>query len=745
MPRMNLPRATLILVTFTFFWALGLPGASAANVFRAGAYAIDINPKGPTHIAGNIIDQVNNIQLDDLYARCIVVDDGKERVAIVVVDSASLPREVIDKIKNAASAKTGLPTDRMLISATHTHSAPSAWDTKGMANPDYVQLLVDRVSQGIGQAVRNLRPARIGWTVIQDSEHTHTRRWIRRPDRIDLDPWGQRNVRANMHPGHQNPDVIGPSGPSDPDISIVSLQTLEGRPIALLAHYAQHYVGAPTQPNGSPLISADYFGRFAKQIAQLIAPAPASGPQGFGSSMFNVDQDDIFKAEKVSSETAPAFVGILAQGTSGDQMWPDYSRPALPYQPGLDEFANAIAQEVFKAYQGITYQTWAPVRMAEIELTLDTLKPDEQRLARSREVAAQMQGRLPRTWTESFATWALEIMGLPPKEELKLQAIQIGELGFTAIPNEVFAITGLKIKAQSPFPTTINMELANGANVYLPPPEQFVLGGYTTWPMAHKLGEDAEPQIVESVLGLLEKVSGRPRRKVVETNGSYAEAVLASKPLAYWRLNEFNGPTAYDASGQRRDARYEVEKGVVFYLPGPDSDAFSGAHVINRAPHLAGGRLMADVKIPANRYSAEFWFWNGLPQDARGTTGWLFSNATQDSLGIGGTDGSPGKLIFAADRTPPVSGKTVIAEKTWNHLVLVRDGSRVNIYLNGQHAPEISVVSDTRAQAQGPLFLGGRADPADTFEGKLDEVAVYDRVLTPLEISDHFRLAGSIR
>ena len=39
-----------------------------------------------------------------------------------------------------------------------------------------------------------------------------------------------------------------------------------------------------------------------------------------------------------------------------------------------------------------------------------------------------------------------------PERELKLQAIRIGELGIAAIPNEVFALTGLKIKAQSPLP-----------------------------------------------------------------------------------------------------------------------------------------------------------------------------------------------------------------------------------------------------------------------------------------------------
>ena len=118
-----------------------------------------------------------------------------------------------------------------------------------------------------------------------------------------------------------------------------------------------------------------------------------------------------------------------------------------------------------------------------------------------------------------------------PQRELKLQAIRIGELGITAIPNEVFAITGLKIKAQSPFETTMNIELANGSEGYIPPPEQHALGGYTTWPARTAgLEVQAEPKIVEAVLGLLEQVAGKPRRAATLNHGPYAKSVLASKP-----------------------------------------------------------------------------------------------------------------------------------------------------------------------------------------------------------------------
>ena len=105
--------------------------------------------------------------------------------------------------------------------------------------------------------------------------------------------------------------------------------------------------------------------------------------------------------------------------------------------------------------------------------------------------------------------WFLE----HPQEDLIFQVVRIGDLAITAMPNEVYGLTGLKLKAQSPFETTFNMELANGAAGYIPPPEQHYLGGYTTWPARTAgLEPGAEPRIVDTLLGLLEELSGQKRK-----------------------------------------------------------------------------------------------------------------------------------------------------------------------------------------------------------------------------------------
>ena len=67
-------------------------------------------------------------------------------------------------------------------------------------------VLPARIAEGIQRAAGNLAAARVGWAVVGAPEHNYCRRWITRPDKVRLDPFGHRTVRAMMHPGWQNPD-----------------------------------------------------------------------------------------------------------------------------------------------------------------------------------------------------------------------------------------------------------------------------------------------------------------------------------------------------------------------------------------------------------------------------------------------------------------------------------------------------------------------------------------------------------
>ena len=188
------------------------------------------------------------------------------------------------------------------------------------------------------------------------------------------------------------------------------------------------------------------------------------------------------------------------------------------------------------------------------------------------------------------------------------------------------------------------------------------------------------------------------------------------------------------------------EDGVAFFLPGPDLAGLRDGGRLNRAVHLAGGRLVSGPMVPAESYTVELWFWNGLPNDARPVTGYLFARSAREA----GRDARPGRIVRSRGTTVPVpgrsgpalSGKTEISPRTWHHLVLTRTGGRLAVHLDGSPEPELTAEFAPDAGA-GPcaLIIGGRDDHEATFEGKIDEVALYDRPLTVMEIAEHARAA----
>ena len=430
--------------------------------------------KFPIRIAGSITEITATRVEDPLHARSIVFENGKTEIALCIVDNCMMPREMIEEAKTIAHRSTGIPKDHILVAATHTHSAPAVMGVHG-TDPelDYREFLIQKIAESIHTAHKNLNSARIGWASDICEEFVFCRRWIMKPGKAFTVPFtGRTENQAKMNPGYDNMDKIRQTGPVDSAVTVLSVQTPEGQPIALLANYSTHYAGAPN-------ISADYFGVFARRIGELICD---------------------------TSNTTIPFTGIMSNGTSGDANCIDFSKPKRDF----DRFtvAESVAQAALRAYHKIEYHEWVPLLVEEKPLELLVRKPTVEEIKEAQAyLDKNVINRPIRNWEENYARETVFVGQMPKSVELKLQAVRIGDLGIAAIPCETFGSTGLALKKQSPFPLTMNIELANGAFGYLPPPDQFELGGYTTWrARTSYLESTAEPKIVSSLLNLLHTV-----------------------------------------------------------------------------------------------------------------------------------------------------------------------------------------------------------------------------------------------
>lgn len=635
----------------------------------AGAAQVDVTPKEfPVIVNCFFNERVVSKVTSPLFAKALVMETGpkdgvagstngpardtaaKDTVALVVVDSCMMPRELIDEAKQLASLRTGIAVDRMLVAATHTHSAPAAMPCLGSdAQPGYAQFLAGKIAEAITTAHSRLAPAKFGATVVDAPAHTFNRRFIYKGDKRLTSPFAERNVWANMHPGYQNPDALGPSGPVDTGLTLLSVQHADGRPMALLANYSMHYF--LSEP-----LSSDYYGVFAEQFTAAIG-------------------------------AGPDFVAMLSQGTSGDLMWMNYAGAKRDYT--IAAFTAGLVERAVEGYRSIRHGSPQRALQAKEErMTLQRRVPDAQRLAWAREMMAKLQGRKPKTQPEIYAREQIYLHE-EPQRELKLQTYLLGDLALTALPNEVFAITGLKLKSRSPARLTMNLELANGAEGYIPPPEQHLLGGYTTWAARTAgLQVEAEPRITAALLRMLEELTGEPSRKELWNRGSYAREVMALSPWAHWPMENMDGESV-------------VGHGPAAKLEGPRALYLQGLE--GKAVQLVGGRLVLPTLPEGEAWSVMAWQWRGLPWDQLGHS--------------------------------PVSGPDANREAAtggWRHYAAVcqKQGNAITA----------TVYVDGVAQSAGNCHQAIEQVVPSAMEGKLDEVSAFTRALAEGEVKRLARL-----
>jgi hypothetical protein len=452
--------------------------ADHLRTFRAGAAASNITPPLDKPIVGGWASPLGKHVHDELYARCLILDDGKTRLVFVVCDSLGIAREVFDAAKQIIHEKTGIPPENMMMCATHTHSSVSARDENRLIQDkelsDYQQFLVMRIADGVRRAVNNLQPARIGWGAGQEPTQVFNRRYFMKPGIPIPNPFGTED-KVVMNPGRGNPNILKAAGPTDPEVAFLSVQSVDGRPIALLANYSLHYVG----PDAQGIISADYFGVFAERIGQLVG------------------------ADRLD----PPFVGIMSNGTSGDinninWLKKPQGHPS-PYEK-MRQVAELLAETVYEAHKQVKFHDWDQLGAAQRELTLAVRKPTQEQLAYAQKILSKpADAKSYHEREKIYANRTLEMNQSPDEVSVLLQTFSIGDLGVCAIGFEVFVEIGLDLKKKSPFDQTFTLSHANGTYGYLPTVGQHERGGYETWLGTNLVEIQAAPKIVSTLLEML--------------------------------------------------------------------------------------------------------------------------------------------------------------------------------------------------------------------------------------------------
>ncbi len=435
--------------------AMGLFASAAwadSPPLEIGMSEAEITPPEGFPISGYYYERKATGTHDPLKAKAIVFRQGERRAALVVCDLTGVSADLSGEVRRRAAEQTGIPVAHIAVAATHSHTAPDYYrdlfaylgERAEDGRQRYAARLIERIVRAIVGANSSAQAVAVqAGTTRQQTSIAFNRRFLLRDG----------SVRTWMR--LDNPDVVRAAGPTDPEVGLVLVRTLEGdRPLGVVSNFALHL-----DTRGGTLWSADYPFYVEQAVRQALGPQVVSL---FGNGCCG----DINHADPVaSSRNKTDFIGQSLGATVVDGLTKlaPIEQPALcvrtadvqlPLQKTTAEEIAAAGPLLRDAAAGKKVDFFDQVK-AYKALVLDQLH-NRPPLGDGAELLGL---GLTRAWG-----------GIGDHLPGEVQVIAVNrELAIVCLPAEIFVDLGLAIKQASPFRTTLIVELCNcDEPIYIP-------------------------------------------------------------------------------------------------------------------------------------------------------------------------------------------------------------------------------------------------------------------------------------
>jgi hypothetical protein len=412
---------------------LALCAGGWAQEFKAGAARRDVTPKDaiPMWGYGARHDYAATGTKAPLFAKALVLDCGSGKAALVGVDMGRSPTyAMMDAITATVKEQSGV--DHVMIVGSHTHHGPviELLDQPGMgrgtwdASVAYSQWLQQQYIDVINEAAKGVAPAKIGWAV-EDTDLNRNRQSRKEP-----------KVR-------------------DGRLSVLRVDGMDGKPIAVLANLAGH-----------PVIESIMDKRWSSEWPGVMQGVVE---QQFGGTC------------------------LFMQGASGDM-----SPNTNDSRRGVEGFGKAVGEKVVALVNGI--QTKVPERPGVLgnpwsfsgRTRMDLKDP-------------VVLG----TFRQFFFPELMAMLVEMPDNTITLRGSTLllnGEIALVGAAGELFSDLSNRIKSQSPAAVTLVFGYCNGHVLYVPTREAIAEGGYGADATMSWLPEGTGEKVVEQAVGDIKKM-----------------------------------------------------------------------------------------------------------------------------------------------------------------------------------------------------------------------------------------------
>ncbi len=426
---------------------------------RIGMAEVDYAPPPGLPLLGHLRDDyLARGTHDPLHAKAMVLEHGGVKLALLSVDVCLLPRELVAMMRGHIAAHCGIAPENTLICATHIHSGPAVtriYETP-KADDATVEQLMRRAAEAVVEADRTLAPGALRIGYANEDRLVFNRRL--------------RDISGGIRMNWELPapeDIAETLGPVDPRVAVVAAER-EGRLCGALVNYALHPAVLDYRNH---LYSAGWPGQTANAMKRV---------HGDG------------------------FITLFLLGCCGDVNHIDHTDPLRAEGFHMTErIGYMVAAAAAEAVRTSEPLPAARLGTATRRLPCERIKLSDEQYAWAREAlgASAPQSGMDGLPIEHIAPTWLRLYAEQHKDDaVEAMALRIGDLAVAAIPGELFCELGLALRADSPAPHTLAVELANDAVGYLPTAAAFEQGGYEVTPGATRYVPGTAERLVQAQL-----------------------------------------------------------------------------------------------------------------------------------------------------------------------------------------------------------------------------------------------------
>ncbi len=462
------PRLCSCIVLIGLWLGAVAAGGAAEAAWKAGFAAVKITPAQPLMLAGYASRTVPARDVvDDLHLKALVLeDDAGSRSLLLTADLIGFRADFTEPVCARITAATGLPRERILLNASHTHAGPAI-----MVNPQshytiakeqaealiaYTRQLQDQCVALATQALGRLQPAKLAWGV------------------------GVVNFPMNRRESTERGIILGvnPRGPVDRSVPVLRVDTPEGKLIGVLFGAACHNTTYGARDNQ---VSGDF----------------ASAAQAFVEREF------------------PGTQAMFLQGLAGD---------ANPYPNSLNDPAKRPAAEIAREHGASLGREVTRVLDVALKPVRGPLRAAHELVALPLQKAPS-RAELEQTTAKAGSTqkWVADQMlarlkageTLPTTYRAPVAVWQFGtDLTLVGLPGEV-VVDYVRLTEEALGPLKLWLSAyCNDTFGYLPSARVLREGGYETRGLYHGgigyFAPEAQDALINKVRELAERV-GRPR------------------------------------------------------------------------------------------------------------------------------------------------------------------------------------------------------------------------------------------